>query len=118
MKREFGQSGEKIAADHLKARGYTIVETNWRCPRGELDIIARSGEMLVFVEVRSRHSGNTEAPFESITPTKQRKLNQLAHLYLSSHQLTPPAWRIDVVAVAFPERGKPIVEHMENALDW
>lgn len=118
MKREFGQNGEKIAAEHLQARGYTIVETNWRCSKGELDLVARHGDTLVFVEVRSRHSGSTEVPFESITPTKQRKLNVLAHLYLTSHDLNPPNWRIDVIAVAFPRRGTPIIEHVENALDW
>lgn len=118
MKREFGQSGEQIAAEHLRARGYTIVEMNWRCPKGELDIIAREGDTLVFVEVRSRHSGSTEASFASITPLKQRKLNALAHLYLASHHLNTPNWRIDAIAVALPTRGKPIIEHVENALDW
>lgn len=118
MKREFGQRGEKIAVDHLKAHGYTIVETNWRCAKGELDIVARQGDTLVFVEVRSRHSVGTEASFQSITPLKQRKLNALAHLYLTSHHLNAPNWRIDVIAVAFTGRGEPVIEHVENALDW
>jgi len=118
MKREFGQRGEGYAADYLKAKGYIVVEVNWRCSKGELDIIAREKETLVFVEVRSRHSATTESAFESITPRKREKLIRTAHLYLEAHGLSDQVWRIDAVAVALPAKGKAIIDHVENALDW
>lgn len=117
---DFGQRGESIAADYLKAKGWTIAALNWRCdkPKGELDIIARDGDTLVFVEVRTRHSATTETAFESITPRKRAKLIRTAQLYLHQHGLSQGAWRIDAIAVALPRVGKPLIEHVENALDW
>lgn len=117
-KRAFGQRGESIAARHLIARGYAILGLNWRCAAGEIDVIARDGETLVFVEVRSRHSGSTETAFQSITTRKQAKMIRAAELYLTQHQLEAATWRIDVIAVAIPKNGAPLIEHVENALDW
>lgn len=117
-KRAFGQSGESIAAEYLKGRGCVVVEVNWRCPQGEIDIIARDGETLLFVEVRSRHAASTEPALESITTRKQAKMISAAQLYLARHKLESAAWRIDVIAVAIPKTGAPIIEHVENALDW
>ncbi len=116
----FGQRGETLAANYLRAQGYTILEVNWRCaqPKGELDIIARDGATLVFVEVRTRHSPTTETAFASITMRKQQKLIRTVELYLQTNNLTDHAWRIDVVAVALPRAGQPIIEHVEDALDW
>lgn len=80
---------------------------NWRCPTGEVDIIAHDGDTLVFVEVRTRHGGQHGSPEESITPRKQKKLIALAYEYLAA--MTSPAanWRIDVVAVVL-ERGNSV----------
>lgn len=119
-KLEFGQSGETIAANYLKAKGYTVIEVNWSCskPKGELDIIARDGETLVFVEVRSRHSATTETAFESITTRKRENLIRTTQIYLQTHHLHQQLWRIDAIAVAIPRTGSPIIEHVENALDW
>lgn len=117
-RRSFGQRGEQLAAEHLQHRGYTIVGTNWRCKHGEIDIIARQDSTLVFVEVRSRHAESTEASFESITPRKSAKLLSTANAYLTEHHLENANWRVDVIAVAIPRSGQPIIEQVEDALDW
>jgi putative endonuclease len=117
-KKPFGQYGENLAVKHLKESGYQIVGRNWRCALGEIDIIARNDNMLVFVEVRSRHTASTEAAFESITPTKRRRLIALAHAWLADHQQEDENWRVDVVAIAQPRAGRPIIEHVEDALGW
>jgi putative endonuclease len=117
-KQSVGRRGEQLALVHLRNNGYVILTTNWRCSFGELDIVARRGEMVVFVEVRTRCTDSTEAAFISVNPRKQQKLAALAHLYLSAMQLEDAAWRIDVIAIAIPRTGKPLLEHLENALDW
>lgn len=106
-RRGLGARGETIAAGYLRHQGYTILDRNWRCPRGELDLIAKEGETLAFVEVRTRRglrSGPT--PEESITPAKQRKLIELAQLYLQAQGLEDVDWRIDVVAVEMDGQGR------------
>ncbi len=91
---------------------------NWTCKYGELDIVAQQGDIFVFIEVRTRRAFNTEAAFESVTPRKREKLVKLANAYLSIHEIEESPWRIDVVAVATPRAGKPIIEHVEDALGW
>lgn len=107
-----GQRGEQRAADFLRQKGYTIVATNWRCRAGELDIVAKQGETLVFVEVRTRST--VEDAFMSITPAKQKKLIRTLYVYLDMNNLEDCDWRLDVIAVT---RGGSI-EHGENAFDW
>lgn len=114
----FGRYGEQLAVNHLQAAGYEIITTNWRCPLGEIDIVAQKDNTLVFVEVRSRHAENTEASFESINTRKQAKLAALANDYIDTHKLDDIMWRIDVVGVAIPHIGKAIIEHIEDALGW
>ena len=72
----------------------------------------------MFVEVRSRHSKTTETALETLTPRKREKMLALALLYIAEHQLTGVQWRIDVIAVAVTRAIPPIVEHVEDALDW
>ena len=117
-RKSLGQRGEQTAVDYLKNQGYSIVETNWRCQYGEIDVIARQNAMLIFVEVRTRHSDNTEWAFESITPAKQKRLQALAYAYLAAHDLQHIAWRVDLVAIAWQRNGQPIIEHVEDGLDW
>lgn len=111
-----GKQGEEIAGRFLQTRGYEILALNWRCKEGEIDVVARQGETLVFVEVRTRRQG-TDAAFESISPRKQKRMIAAAHQYLNANQLDDTLWRIDAIAVSF-ERGAPLIEHVENALDW
>ena len=118
MKRkELGVLGEKLAKDFLKKRKYHILETNFRCPEGELDIIAKKDDYLVFVEVRTKASSSFGTPEESITSTKKEKLITSALSYLSSHPKEQGLWRIDVIAIDTDEKGKPSrIELIENAL--
>ena len=116
-RRETGILGEKLAGDFLKKRGYRILETNYRCPEGEIDIVARQGDSLVFVEVRAKSSLKFGSPEESITPAKKEKLRTTAYRYRQSHNNLPPLWRIDVVAVELDQRGRPSrIELIESAV--
>jgi putative endonuclease len=116
-RREIGILGEKIARDFLTGRGYRILETNYRCPHGEVDIIARHGDCLVFVEVRAKRSLEFGSPEESITPAKKEHLIATAWHYQQALEAPPPLWRIDIVAVEMDRQGRPLrVELTENAI--
>jgi len=114
---ELGKLGERLAADYLRRHGYSIRETNYRCPVGEMDIVATEGECLVFVEVRTRRGRGLGLPEESITPAKQAKLVEVAQTYLQERGETTTDWRIDVVAVELTPEGKlRRVELIRNAV--
>ncbi len=116
-RRDTGILGEKLAKDFLKKRGYRIYETNYRCPEGEVDIVARHKDSLVFIEVRSKRSLEFGSPEESITPTKMERLRAVAAHYRQTHNNLPSLWRIDVVAVEIDQKGKPLrIEIIENAV--
>jgi len=104
-RKKLGRLGENLAADHLERRGYVIRQRNYRCPVGEMDIVAEDGDCLVFVEVRTRRGREYGTPEESITAAKQAKLVEVAQTYLQEHDW-PGDWRIDVVAVELTRRGK------------
>lgn len=113
-RKRLGAWGESVAATHLEAHGYTIVARNWRCPVGEIDLVARKGESLAFVEVKTRRGGNPE---DQITPRKAQKLLETAHTYLLEHDLDEIDYSIDVVAVALDRRGKLLrCDHYPNAV--
>ena len=118
MKRiDTGKLGEKLAGDLLKKRGYKIIETNYRCPRGEIDIIARHKKSLVFIEVRTKTSLEFGTPEESITATKREHIRTVAQHYLQTHDDLPEQWRIDVVAIELTPEGKTSrIELIENAV--
>ena len=116
-RRETGSLGENIACDFLGNNGYRIIERNFRCPCGEVDIIARQKETLVFVEVRTRKSRWFGTPEESITPLKMERLRSAATYYWQSRPNLPEAWRIDVVAIEMNGRGHVSrIELIENAV--
>jgi putative endonuclease len=116
-RRETGVLGEKLARDFLRKRGYRIREANYRCPRGEVDLIAEDKDSLVFIEVRTKRSRDFGTPEESITPTKMERLRTVAAHYRQTHHNLPQLWRIDVVAVELGQRGKPSrIELIENAV--
>jgi len=116
-RRDTGILGEKLAGDFLKRRGYHILETNYRCPYGEIDIVARDKDSLVFIEVRTRRSAEFGSPEESITSAKKEKLRATAYHYQQNHDNLPPLWRIDFVAVELDQKGKPSrIELIENAI--
>lgn len=117
-RRETGILGEKLARRFLEDEGYRVLQTNYRCPVGEIDIIARRGEeALVFFEVRTRSGRELGSPEESITPAKMEKLRQVAYHYLQDHDLEAISWRIDVVGVELDRAGRPLrLELTENAV--
>ena len=118
MKRaETGRLGEKIAAGYLKERGYRVVTVNYRCPEGEIDIIARHGKFLVFIEVRTKTGRDFGSPEESITYQKRKRLRATAYHYLMEHDSLSSLWRIDFVAVELDKDGMPgRIELIENAV--
>ena len=116
-RRDTGILGEKLARDFLKKRGYHILETNYRCPQGEIDIIARQGDSLVFVEVRTKKSREFGSPEESITPAKKERMRATAYQYRQTHDNLPLAWRIDAVAVELNKKGElSRIDLIENAV--
>lgn len=117
-RRETGMLGEKLACDFLGKNGYNILETNYRCPGGEIDIIARQEDTLVFIEVRTKKSRQFGTPEESITPTKMERLRTVAAHYGQNRGNLPASWRIDVVAIQMDSQGKiSRIEIIENAVE-
>ena len=112
---ERGRRGEEIAARWLRDHGYRILERNYRRRFGEVDIIARHGDTLVFIEVKSRGSSRFGAPLDSITPEKQRRLIMIAQDYLCRHGGIEQSCRFDVLAIETGTDGKPRVHLVENA---
>lgn len=108
-----GSQAEDLARHFLEARGLKLVTRNFRCHSGELDLIMRDGEQLVFVEVRSRRHTRYGTPAESVTRTKQQRLLRTAAFYLQHQRLDLPC-RFDVVAILQPD-GEPQVEWIRNA---
>jgi putative endonuclease len=103
---ELGRQGETIAVQALESHGYVVVDRNWRCPVGEVDIVAREGDTWVFVEVKLRQGHDYGSPEEAITQAKRDRLMQLAQNYLADHDLSDVSWRIDVVAIGLAPSGK------------
>jgi putative endonuclease len=117
-KQSLGTKGETLAAQYLEQNGYKIVTMNWRCRQGEIDIVAQQGETYVFCEVKTRHNTTVQDALASITASKQKKLLKAVYHYLQEHQLDEVLWRIDAMGIVFPQNGKPIIEHVEDALGW
>jgi len=113
-RRATGRRGEGLAALHLRLKGYRIEVRNWRCPLGELDIVAWDGDTLVFVEVKTRASSAVGAPEDAVTVHKRRRLVRLAQAFLAQRGSDLPPCRFDVVAV---DTGKPWprLRHFRNA---
>ena len=118
-RRRFGDFGERVAASHLEAKGYQILERNWATREGEIDLIASRGRDLVFVEVRSRHGGGAMGtPEESITGRKAAHLRAAAAAYTQQHPEAPPNLRIDAVVIELDAKGRVLrVEQIENAVE-
>jgi len=113
-KDDLGRRGEALAARHLQARGMTLLDRNWRCAQGELDLVALDRGELVFVEVKTRAGLAYGHPFESITAAKLARLRRLAAAWCDAHPGRHDRVRIDAVAVIAPFRGTPTVEHLER----
>ena len=118
-KRNTGALGERLAQQFLRQRGYSIIDANWSTRFGEIDIVAKRDDLLVFVEVKTRSSRNTESAFEGITPAKHERIIKAVYQYLHAHGLDDETdWRIDAIGVALRTDRPPIIDHIEDALDW
>lgn len=107
-----GAFGEDVAARHLVAQGMAILDRNWRCDQGEIDLVARDGAVLVIVEVKTRRGAGYGSPAEAVTWRKAARLRRLAARWLAEHPVSPAEVRIDVVAVLVARSGGPQVEHL------
>ena len=99
QRQAFGKSGEKMAVEELERRGYAILDRRYRTRQGEIDIVARDGDTIVFVEVKARTTGERGTAVEAVTAAKQRQLVSMAVDYLARNRLTDRPCRFDVVAI-------------------
>lgn len=111
-----GRYGEDVAARHLTAHGMVILERNWRCSVGEIDIVARDGSALVVCEVKTRRGTGFGLPLEAVTRAKAARLRRLAACWLTEHAVHPPEIRFDLVGIVQSGRGAAEVEHLRGVL--
>jgi putative endonuclease len=114
-RKSLGASGEKAAARHLAKQGFAILERNYRCPLGEIDLVARKGPLLVFAEVKTRRSEQYGAPETAVGFRKQKKLVKLAQFYIKQKDFYGLQCRFDVVSVRWNDKGRPAVDHIPAA---
>lgn len=112
-----GKYGEEIAVAYLKGLKYAVLERNYRCKCGELDIIARDGKIFVFVEVKTRRNVSYGPPQLSVTHFKQRQISKASLVYMSSTKNENASARFDVIAICLRGHEKPSIEHIKNAFD-
>ncbi len=120
-----GRQGEKLARRHLEQAGYRILDANYRCPWGEIDLVAQDGPELVFVEVRTRRAAEYGTPQESITAEKRQHLQAAALDYLQKRRPEPAQseipWRIDLISVRLDRNAAPnqppLLEHLKYAIE-
>ena len=112
---ELGARGERIAAAYLTDVGLRLIDRNWRCREGELDIVAREGAAIVFCEVKTRRAVGFGHPVEAVTPAKQRRLRLLAQRWLAAHDEHAPDLRFDVVGVLVRPARPAVVTHLRSA---
>ena len=112
-----GRPGEDHACRHLTASGFTILQRNYRCRSGEVDVVARDGETTVFVEVKERTGASHGAGYESVTFGKRRRLIRAARLYAATHGLEDQPLRFDVISIDWTADGVPRIRHEPGAFD-
>ena len=114
-RRALGAYGERVAARHLQDEGLVILARNWRCPDGEVDLVLRDGDDIVFCEVKTRRGDLFGPPAEAVDGRKVRKLRQLANRWLAESGIHPREIRFDVVEVLPQRRGATRVAHIRSA---
>ncbi len=116
QKQILGKEGERVAEKYLRKKGYRVVERNYRCPAGEVDLIVLDRRVVVFVEVKTRSDDRFGVPFESVHTHKQKKMIKAALFFLSQHRLHDRDARFDVVGVSWTGKD-PVVDHIQNAFE-
>ncbi|MFL7795095.1 MAG: YraN family protein [Anaerolineae bacterium] len=114
---KLGRRGEGLAVAELTRSGYEIVARNWRCQAGEVDIVARQGDVFHFFEVRTRRGREYGTPEESVTPVKRQRMIDVALTYLGEHDLGDADWRIGFVAVEFDRTGQLLRLEVYDSID-
>lgn len=114
QRKALGNYGEDIAAAHLSNLGMVVLERNYRCAHGEIDIVARDGTTLVICEVKTRRGLAYGTPAEAVTASKASRLRRLTAHWMTVHDVSPASVRIDVVSVLVPRRGAASVERIEG----
>jgi putative endonuclease len=109
-----GRYGEKVAARWLVERGMVLLDRNWRCDQGEIDLILRDGRVLVFCEVKTRSSTRFGHPLEAVRPDKGARLRRLAAVWLRAHDVHAQEVRIDLVGVLLRGSGAAEVAHVRG----
>ena len=109
-----GQYGESVAERHLTAQGMILLDRNWRCDEGELDLVLRDGPVLVVCEVKTRRGISCGTPHEAVGLAKLDRLRRLAERWAECRGLHPPEVRVDLVAVQRPGRGPAVVDHVRG----
>jgi len=109
-----GAYGERLAARHLAEQGLVVIDRNWRCDAGEIDLVLRDGPVLVVCEVKTRTSDACGTPHEAVTPDKLARLRRLAARWMAEHDVHPEDVRLDLVAVLRPRRGASLVDHVRG----
>lgn len=107
-----GSYGETLAAQHLIQRGMVLLDHNWRCKSGEVDLVLRDGRTLVFCEVKTRRSVAKGTPQEAVTPTKLNRIRRIAAQWMEAHDVRAPHVRVDMVSVVAPHRGAIEIDHV------
>lgn len=110
-----GRRGEDLAAEHLRRQGLVILERNWRCREGELDILATDGRTLVVCEVKTRSGRGYGSPAESVTQDKRHRIRRLTLRWLAARRVAWCPLRFDVIAIEYPQDGPPRLQHLVEA---
>lgn len=115
-KDDLGRAGEQRAAEHLAAAGYRLVDRNWRCPQGEIDIVATHRRDLVVVEVKTRRTEWFGHPFEAVSARKRDRLWRLGCAWIVSHPAAAAGrrLRLDLIGITGPEPASAVLEHLED----
>lgn len=111
---ELGRRGEDLAADHLITAGHRVLDRNWRCDAGELDLVTAHGDQVVAVEVKTRSSLRSGHPFEAIGAVKLQRLHRLGTRWCVEHRVSVSRLRIDVVGIVLARSAAPVIEHLES----
>ena len=113
--RELGDRGEALAGELLQRRGWEILHRNFRAGHKEVDLVARRGEVVAFVEVKTRLARSYGHPLEAIDPRKRREVETVAAVWIQEHGSPRDVYRFDAIAVTFAADGSPLLQHVEDA---